>query len=186
MNLQEKRLYDLIRKRTLASQMADALIDKTDVRIAIDGTDDTFTATGEVIRFDGFLRLYRESHDDDTETQDDGRALPPMTVGQRLACGKITAAERYTQQPPRYTEASLVKKLEELGIGRPSTYAPTISTIQQREYVVKGDREGERKTFAVITLSDAQRRQGDTLHQDRNGRQRSGQTRPHRHRHRGQ
>ena len=151
---QEKRLYDLIRKRTLASQMADALIDKTDVRIAIDGTDDTFTATGEVIRFDGFLRLYRESHDDDTETQDDGRALPPMTVGQRLACGKITAAERYTQQPPRYTEASLVKKLEELGIGRPSTYAPTISTIQQREYVVKGDREGERKTFAVITLSD--------------------------------
>ena len=149
---QERRLYELIWKRTLASQMADALIDKTNVEIAIKGRTETFAASGEVVRFDGFLRVYRESHDDDDAGSDAGMALPQMSVGQPLACSQMTATERYTQQPPRYTEASLVKKLEELGIGRPSTYAPTISTIQQREYVVKGDRQGEKRDFAVITL----------------------------------
>ena len=149
---QERRLYELIWKRTLASQMADALIDKTNVEIAIKGRTETFAASGEVVRFDGFLRVYRESHDDDDAGGDAGMALPQMSVGQPLACSQMMATERYTQQPPRYTEASLVKKLEELGIGRPSTYAPTISTIQQREYVVKGDRQGEKRDFAVITL----------------------------------
>ncbi len=148
----ERRLYELIWKRTLASQMADALIDKTNVEVGIKGRSETFAATGEVIRFDGFLRVYRESHDDEAADSGEGTALPPLEVGQMLECGQMTATERYTQQPPRYTEASLVKKLEELGIGRPSTYAPTISTIQQREYVVKGDREGGKRDFDVITL----------------------------------
>ena len=149
---QERRLYELIWKRTLASQMADALIDKTNVEVGIKGRSETFAATGEVVRFDGFLRVYRESHDDEAADSGEGTALPPLAVGQTLECGQMTATERYTQQPPRYTEASLVKKLEELGIGRPSTYAPTISTIQQREYVVKGDREGGKRDFDVITL----------------------------------
>ena len=149
---QERRLYELIWKRTLASQMADALIDKTNVEVGIKGRSETFAATGEVVRFDGFLRVYRESHDDEAADSGEGTALPPLEVGQMLECGQMTATERYTQQPPRYTEASLVKKLEELGIGRPSTYAPTISTIQQREYVVKGDREGGKRDFDVITL----------------------------------
>ena len=149
---QERRLYELIWKRTLASQMADAFIDKTNVEVGIKGRSETFAATGEVVRFDGFLRVYRESHDDEAADSGEGTALPPLEVGQMLECGQMTATERYTQQPPRYTEASLVKKLEELGIGRPSTYAPTISTIQQREYVVKGDREGGKRDFDVITL----------------------------------
>ena len=150
---QEKKLYDLIRKRTLASQMADAEIEKTTVNIQISHSDDTFVATGEVVKFDGFLRVYHESYDDDVENNDEkDHLLPPLSIGEQLQRQLITATERFSQHPPRYTEASLVRKLEELGIGRPSTYAPTISTIQQREYVVKGDKEGEKRTYNVLTL----------------------------------
>lgn len=152
---QEKRLYDLIWKRTIASQMADAELEKTTVTISISHSADTFTATGEVVKFDGFLRVYKESYDDENEQGDDeARMLPPLKKGQSLQRQNITATERFTQHPPRYTEASLVRKLEELGIGRPSTYAPTISTIQQREYVVKGDKPGEERSFNTLTLKD--------------------------------
>lgn len=150
---QERKLYDLIWKRTIASQMADAEVEKTTVTIAISNETETFTATGEVVKFDGFLRVYRESYDDDVETQEDeARLLPPLKKGQKLEHEGITATERFTQHPPRYTEASLVRKLEELGIGRPSTYAPTISTIQQREYVIKGEKTGEERTYNVLNL----------------------------------
>ena len=148
----ERRLYDLIWKRTIASQMADAELEKTTAPIALTGMSETFVATGEVVTFDGFLRVYRESLDDE-ETEDESRLLPPLKKGQKLDCGRIVAQERFTQHPPRYTEASLVRKLEELGIGRPSTYAPTISTIQQRGYVEKGDKPGEERTYKVLTLS---------------------------------
>lgn len=148
----ERRLYDLIWKRTIASQMADAELEKTTAAIALTGMSETFVATGEVVTFDGFLRVYRESLDDE-ETEDESRLLPPLKKGQKLDCGRIVAQERFTQHPPRYTEASLVRKLEELGIGRPSTYAPTISTIQQRGYVEKGDKPGEERTYKVLTLS---------------------------------
>ena len=151
-NSQEHRLYELIWKRTIASQMASALIDKTTVTLTVNNTKEKFVATGEVVKFDGFLRVYMESHDDEEQSEDSGM-LPVMSKGQTLAYKDITATQRFTQQPPRYTEASLVKKLEELGIGRPSTYAPTISTIQQREYVVKGDRPGEERKYDVIKLS---------------------------------
>ncbi len=152
----EKKLYNLIWKRTLASQMADAELEKTTAVISISGTDDTFTATGEVITFEGFLRVYKESYDDDTvEQQDDeSRLLPPLKKGQTLERKEVVASERFTQHPPRYTEASLVHKLEELGIGRPSTYAPTISTIQQREYVEKGDKPGIERKYDILTLQD--------------------------------
>lgn len=153
-NPQERKLYDLIWKRTLASQMADAELEKTSVTVGISNETDTFTATGEVVKFDGFLRVYRESYDEDVEQEDITRMLPPLKKGQSLQREEITATERFTQQPPRYTEASLVHKLEELGIGRPSTYAPTISTIQQREYVVKGEKEGEARTYNVLALQD--------------------------------
>ena len=151
---QEKRLYDLIWKRTIASQMADAELEKTTATIGISTNDDTFTATGEVITFDGFLRIYKESYDDDNEQEDESRLLPPLKKGQVLDYTDIVATERFTQRPSRYTEASLVRKLEELGIGRPSTYAPTISTIQQREYVEKGDKPGEERSFNKLTLKD--------------------------------
>ena len=152
---QEKRLYDLIWKRTIASQMADAELEKTTVTISIGGQSDTFTATGEVVKFDGFLRVYRDSLDEESDMhEDEAGLLPPLKKGQKLACSEITATERFSQHPPRYTEASLVRKLEELGIGRPSTYAPTISTIQQREYVVKGDKPGEERTYDVLCLRD--------------------------------
>ena len=152
---QEKRLYDLIWKRTIASQMADAELEKTTATISITGTSETFVATGEVITFDGFLRVYKESLDDDSEqAEDESRLLPPLKKGQPLTSRRITAQERFTQHPPRYTEASLVRKLEELGIGRPSTYAPTISTIQQREYVEKGDKEGIERPYKTLTLDD--------------------------------
>ena len=151
---QEKKLYNLIWKRTIASQMADAEIEKTTVDIGISTRPEHFTASGEVIKFDGFLKIYIEGHDDEnvneSETSD---MLPKMSAGESLAAREITAHERFTQQPARYTEASLVKKLEELGIGRPSTYAPTISTIQQREYVEKGEREGEERTVSTLTLT---------------------------------
>ena len=156
-NPQERRLYELIWKRTLASQMADAELEKTTVSISISNQSDQFIATGEVVKFDGFLRVYRESRDEDevqTSSSDEGGLLPPLTVGQPLAYSEVTATERFTQRPPRYTEASLVHKLEELGIGRPSTYAPTISTIQQREYVAKGDKPGEERKYNILTLTN--------------------------------
>ena len=152
---QERRLYDLIWKRTIASQMADAEIEKTTATIQISGQDAAFVATGEVIKFDGFLKVYRESFDEDADNDSsigESNLLPPMEAGQRLERKEIQATQRFTLHPPRYNEASLVKKLEELGIGRPSTYAPTISTIQQREYVTKGDKQGEEKELAILTL----------------------------------
>lgn len=150
---QEQRLYTLIRKRTLASQMADAQLEKTTVSVNISGREEQFVTTGEVVLFDGFLRIYRESVDNEPENESEGGLLPHMDEGEQLSRLEITARERYTRQPPRYTEASLVHKMEELGIGRPSTYAPTISTIQQREYVVKGDREGSPRQIHVLTLA---------------------------------
>lgn len=153
---QERKLYDLIWKRTIASQMADAEVEKTTVSISISNEPDTFNATGEVVKFDGFLHVYRESHDDDTEQEDETRLLPPLKKGQILQHQDIIATERFTQHPPRYTEASLVRKLEELGIGRPSTYAPTISTIQQRGYVEKGDKTGDERKYNVLSLQDNQ------------------------------
>ena len=151
---QEKKLYDLIWKRTISSQMADAELEKTTVTISISESSDVFTAIGEVIKFDGFLHVYRESYDDDNEQEDEGKLLPPLNKGQQLEHGPIIATERFTQRPPRYTEASLVRKLEELGIGRPSTYAPTISTIQQREYVEKGNKDGEERRYNIMTLNN--------------------------------
>ena len=153
---QERRLYNLIWKRTIASQMADAEIEKTTVEITPSTRSEHFNAIGEVVRFDGFLRVYIEGSDDSSSPDDaqDGSMLPPVQRGEQLEAAEITAAERYTQHPPRFTEASLVKKMEELGIGRPSTYAPTISTIQQREYVEKGDRPGEQRDFTTLTLTN--------------------------------
>ena len=148
----EKRLYDLIWKRTIASQMAEAELEKTTVTISMDNNTEQFIATGEVVKFDGFLKVYRESTDDDV-VEDEIRQLPPVVKGQAVNRKNICATERFSQQPTRYTEAGLVHKLEELGIGRPSTYAPTISTIQQREYVVKGDKPGVKRNYLVITLS---------------------------------
>ena len=162
---QEKRLYDLIWKRTAACQMADALIEKTTVEIQVISDNQqlspntqhpNFIAQGEVVKFDGFLKVYRESIDesenDIEQDNEDGHILPDMKKGDELQRREITAMERFTQGPVRYTEASLVHKLEELGIGRPSTYAPTISTIQQREYVQKGDKKGEERVITIDTL----------------------------------
>lgn len=149
---QDRRLYDLIRKRTIASQMADAMIEKTTITIDIDGMDAKFVATGEVVAFDGFLKVYRESTDDDDNGQEETNVLPTLRVGNKLERREISSTERFSQSPYRYTEASLVHKLEELGIGRPSTYAPTISTIQQREYVQKGDKSGTERTYVTDTL----------------------------------
>lgn len=151
---QEKRLYSLIWKRTIASQMADAEIEKTTVDIAISSRPEHFAVSGEVIKFDGFLKVYMESSDDDAADDNLQGLLPPLADGDKVEPLRVTATERFTQQPPRYTEASLVKKMEELGIGRPSTYAPTISTIQQREYVEKGERPGTQRDYDVLTLAD--------------------------------
>jgi DNA topoisomerase-1 len=152
-NEREKRLYTLIRRRAIASQMADAEMEKTtvDIEISTRPGGEHFQAQGEVIKFDGFLRVYLEGKDDEGEEATEG-LLPRMSQGEQLTAGDITATQRFTVHPPRYTEASLVKKMEELGIGRPSTYAPTISTIQQREYVEKGDREGTERTISILTL----------------------------------
>ncbi len=150
---QEQRLYTLIRRRTIASQMADAEIEKTTVDIQPSTRPEHFTVSGEVIKFDGFLRVYMESSDDVLDESQEP-SLPPLAVGDRVDAAAITGTERFTQHPPRYTEATLVKKMEELGIGRPSTYAPTISTIQNREYIVKGDRPGEERQYQVMTLKD--------------------------------
>jgi len=150
----ETRLYDLIWKRAIASQMSEALFEKTTAKISISTRKDELVANGEVMKFDGFLKVYLESVDEDEEPQnsEDNAILPPLTKGQRLDLQEMTATERYSRPPARYTEASLVKKLEELGIGRPSTYAPTISTIQNRGYVVKEEREGKLRNFRVLTL----------------------------------
>ena len=149
---QEQKLYSLIWKRTLASQMADAELERTNVTINISNTSERFMALGEVLRFDGFLGVYLESNDDESLTDDEKGLLPPLTVKQKLVAESIQALQRFTLKPPRYTEASLVKKLEELGIGRPSTYAPTITTIQQRDYVVKEDRQGTDRMYVQLVL----------------------------------
>ncbi|MCG6189615.1 type I DNA topoisomerase [Maribellus maritimus] len=150
---QEKRLYDLIWKRTIASQMADAELEKTTVTISISNTSEKFVATGEVLIFDGFLRVYIESTDDDNGSNGSGDVIiPPVKINDLLEMSSAIATQRFSQRPPRFTEASLVKRLEELGIGRPSTYAPTITTIQNRNYVVKEDRPGIERNYDVLTL----------------------------------
>ena len=149
----ERRLYELIWKRTIASQMADAQLERTNVNIGISSSDKKFVATGEVILFDGYLKVYMESYDDD-RNEDKMSVLPPIETGMNLDLEKMEAQQRFTRHPLRYTEASLVKKMEELGIGRPSTYAPTISTIQKRDYVTKGDVPGTTQQFNVITLKN--------------------------------
>ncbi|MGZ3871571.1 MAG: type I DNA topoisomerase [Mucilaginibacter sp.] len=150
----EVRLYDLIWKRAIASQMSEAQFEKTTAKISISTRKEDLVANGEVMKFDGFLKVYLESSDDDEDNLQDGEnaMLPPLTKGQRLALQEMSATERFSRPPARYTEASLVKKLEELGIGRPSTYAPTISTVQNRGYVVKEEREGKQRAFRVLTL----------------------------------
>ncbi|MCD8193113.1 MAG: type I DNA topoisomerase [Tannerellaceae bacterium] len=149
---QEKKLYELIRKRTIASQMADAELERTTISVGMGGSKEKFVAVGEVIAFDGFLQVYRESFDDENDGDQENGLLPPVSLNDKLQLNDVTATERFTQRPPRYTEASLVRRLEELGIGRPSTYAPTIQTIQNREYVVKGDKEGVERKYHVLTL----------------------------------
>jgi DNA topoisomerase I len=150
---QEKKLYELIRKRTIACQMADAELERTTISVGISGQTERFVAVGEVISFEGFLQVYMESNDDDTVKEQENGLLPPVKLHETLSLKDIVATERFTQRPPRYTEASLVRRLEELGIGRPSTYAPTIQTIQNREYVVKGDKEGVERAYTVVSLS---------------------------------
>jgi DNA topoisomerase-1 len=147
-----RRLYDLIRKRALASQMSDAQLEKTTALISISTTPEHLVANGEVLTFDGFLKVYMETQDEDSDS-DEAKMLPPLSVGQALPLRTMNASQKFTRPPARYTEASLVKRLEELGIGRPSTYAPTISTIQRRGYVVKEDREGKQRDVIVYTLS---------------------------------
>ena len=154
-NAQEKKLYDLIFKRTIACQMADAELERTTITINIGSKkDEKFVASGEIVVFDGFLHVYMESMDEDNENELENGLLPQVNKNEILSMKDITAAERFTQRPPRYTEASLVHRLEELGIGRPSTYAPTIQTIQNREYVVRGDRDGTERIYNVLTLKE--------------------------------
>ena len=154
---EEKALYELIWKRALASQMSDAQIERTIAKIGVSNADEMFVAKGEVIKFDGFLKVYLESTDDENGENGNGAILPDMSKGQNISFAEILATQRYTRPPSRYTEASLVKKLEELGIGRPSTYAPTISTIQKRGYVHKEEREGTERQYVVITLNDSKK-----------------------------
>ena len=151
---QEKKLYDLIWKRTIASQMADAELEKTTASINVSGRNETFVAEGEVVKFDGFLKVYFESTDDGAVTSPEWKTLPALASGRQLKARTVSAIQRFTQQPNRYTEASLVRRLEELGIGRPSTYAPIISTIQERNYVVKGEDKGQKRECEVITLKE--------------------------------
>lgn len=151
----QKKLYELIWKRTIASQMSDAQIEKTNVTIIGTGIKEKFVAVGEILKFDGFLKVYLESTDDDDDEVKEG-VLPPVKIGDKLLHEEISATERFTLQPPRYTEASLVKKLEELGIGRPSTFAPTISTIQKREYVVNETREGTKRVYDYLILKNSE------------------------------
>ncbi|MFA6819166.1 MAG: type I DNA topoisomerase [Bacteroidaceae bacterium] len=149
---QQKRLYQLIRQRTLASQMADALFERTTVTISISGQEETFEAGGEVMKFDGFLKVYHESTDNENESEETINLLPPMKKGQNLIRKQINAEQRFTQRPPRYNEASLVHKMEELGIGRPSTYATIITTIQQRGYVERGNKDGQERISTQLKL----------------------------------
>jgi DNA topoisomerase-1 len=157
----EQRLYDLIWKRTIASQMSDAELEKTTAKVKISTTSELFIAQGEVLKFDGFLKVYMEGTDDEdsdgstalTTSDDNSSMLPPLKVGEKLDSQEITATQRFTHHPARYTEASLVKKLEELGIGRPSTYAPTISTVQKRNYVEKTDKEGTQRQYVHLSLT---------------------------------
>ena len=158
---QEKRLYELIWKRTIASQMSDAELEKTTATIAVSGRKEHFVAVGEVLKFDGFLKVYMESTDDEGDAEGNDKMLPALAKGDVLTLSSVTATERFSQAPARYTEASLVRKLEELGIGRPSTYAPTISTIQQREYVEKGDRKGTERKYRMLTLHDGKIESGE-------------------------
>ena len=158
---QEKRLYELIWKRTIASQMSDAELEKTTATIAVSGRKEHFVAVGEVLKFDGFLKVYMESTDDEGDAEGNDKMLPALVKGDVLELSSVTATERFSQAPARYTEASLVRKLEELGIGRPSTYAPTISTIQQREYVEKGDRKGTERKYRMLTLHDGKIESGE-------------------------
>ena len=151
---QEKKLYDLIWKRTVASQMADAELEKTTVNISVEGKKEMFVAEGEVVKFDGFLRVYLESTDDKVAAPQEFHTLPVLSRNDQLTALAITATQRFTQQPNRYTEASLVRRLEELGIGRPSTYAPIISTIQERKYVERGEDKGQKREYEIITLKD--------------------------------
>ena len=160
-----RKLYDLIWKRTIASQMADAVLERTNVTIDISTSKEHFVAEGEVIKFDGFLKVYLESSDDAGEKEEG--ILPPLKKGEKLGMQEISATQKFTQSPPRYTEASLVKKLEELGIGRPSTYAPTISTIQKREYIVKEDRDGVIRQYDQIVLKDG--RIKETIQKEKTG-----------------
>ena len=154
-NMQEKRLYDLIFKRTIACQMADAELERTTITIHISGkNEEKFVASGEIITFDGFLHVYMESVDEDSESEFDNGLLPPVNNNDVLTIKDITATERFTQRPPRYTEASLVHHLEELGIGRPSTYAPTIQTIQNRNYVTRSDTEGLERNYNTLLLKN--------------------------------
>ena len=150
---QERKLYDLIRKRTIACQMADAELERTTISVDISGLKEKFVATGEVVVFDGFLQVYHESTDDDQEKEQGNTLLPAVHLQDALQLKEATATERFTQRPARYTEATLVRRLEELGIGRPSTYAPTIQTIQNREYVIKGDKEGTERAYSILTLN---------------------------------
>lgn len=150
----EKRLYDLIWKRAIASQMSEAIFEKTNVNISISTRKEELLAEGEVLKFDGFLKVYLESTDDEDDDNENNNLLPPLAKGQALSLKELAATERFSRPPARYTEASLVKKLEELGIGRPSTYAPTISTVQNRGYVVKEDREGRKREFASMVLAN--------------------------------
>ena len=151
----EQRLYELIWKRTIASQMADAELEKTTVKISMSNSHENFIAQGEIMKFDGFLKVYLESSDDEKE-EDENRVLPPLKINQNLPLEEASATQKFSHHPPRYTEASLVKKLEELGIGRPSTYAPTISTVQKRNYVEKTDRMGTSRNYTVLNLKNAQ------------------------------
>jgi len=152
MDRNAQRLYELIWKRAIASQMADAELERTTATITISTNPKTLTASGEVVKFEGFLKVYFESKDDDEEDSESSKVLPPLSVGQILSLNQLSATESFSRHPSRYTEASLVKKLEELGIGRPSTYAPTISTVQKRGYVVKENREGVERTYKVHVL----------------------------------
>jgi len=168
-NQNEKRLYELIWKRTIASQMSDALIEKTTISIEMSDSPVTFSAAGEIVKFDGFLRLYSESTDQ--ETEEERYVIPAVNNGMPLKCESVNALQKYTTPPPRYTEASLVKKLEELGIGRPSTYAPTISTIQNRGYVIREDRAGEKRD--IVSFNLAKGKISRTIKQEMAGREKS-------------
>ena len=147
-----KRLYELIWKRTMASQMADAELERTIAKINISTNNNELTAEGEVLKFDGFLKVYNEGRDDEEDGEKAEGMLPPLSAGDILAFNEMKAIEKFTRPAPRYTEASLVKKLEDLGIGRPSTYAPTISTILKRNYVEKRDKEGVKRNFRILVL----------------------------------